>query len=229
MTTEMTREEFWTIVESVGWKTVDCDYKRGRAVLRQALPTTAALRQYERHFGTHIRALGDAINSFEEQEDVQLHCGDDSFSDLMAHVIGLGREEYERTLADPDLAYVRSVDADYRESFSYCAPNASDYDPTDIKLARAVQALLYWQEQLAEWGPEGCNQSEVDRRQGEVDALRVELAAEGGTEMTEAEYEAHIRAEVAARDARIEAVRAQRKAKEAAKAELLAKFEAEWS
>lgn len=44
---------------------------------------------------------------------------DDSGSDLRAHIIGLGREEYENVIKNPELARKRGDKNDYEENFFY--------------------------------------------------------------------------------------------------------------
>lgn len=191
----MTVDEFWAIVESVGWGSVDTDYKRGKQVLLQALPTLEAKDNYDSHMSHALGALNKAIEGWERSECKELPVGDDSFGDLKAHIVGLGREEWEKVCADPSLAYKRACDYAYTESFSYCTPYREDYDPTETKLGRAVSALEHWQNRLDETpdAPEWMAR-EVETRTAEVNALREQLAAEGGTELSVEEYEAQAEA-----------------------------------
>ena len=57
----------------------------------------------------------------------QLPVGDDSYEDLRAHIIGMGRKEFQKVMRNPELAYDRAVDGKYTESFSYAIPSRSDY------------------------------------------------------------------------------------------------------
>jgi hypothetical protein len=62
----------------------------------------------------------------------------DSWDDATAHIIGLGKEEYDRHIENPPLIFERVETADYRESFAYCIPHSDDYE----KLTDAGYDLL---------------------------------------------------------------------------------------
>ena len=203
----MNRDEFWAIVESVGWGTIDTDYKRGKQVLLKALPTLEECDAFGQHRLDVESALSDAIDYWCALRDTSLGLGDDSFDDLCAHIVGLGREEYERNLANPSLAQKRAESHAFEESFAYCEPHDTDYEPLEIQLAREVSGLLCWQENLENGLMTSCAQSEVERRGAACDALRERLLNQGGTEWTQKQYEAHIRAQHAASRAQQRALR----------------------
>ena len=52
----------------------------------------------------------------------------DSWGDSRAHIIGLGRVQFERHLNNPALIPEREASSDYRESFAYCIPFPEDYE-----------------------------------------------------------------------------------------------------
>src|SRR4051794_33456129 len=54
-----------------------------------------------------------------ESEHTPIEAGDDSFGDLVSHLVGLGREEYTATFADPERAASRARARDYVKSFAY--------------------------------------------------------------------------------------------------------------
>jgi len=204
----MNRDEFWAIVESVGWGTIDTDYERGKQVLLKALPTLEECDAFGQH-RLHVKqALSNAIDSWCALRDTSLGLGDDGFNDLCAHIVGLGREEYERNLADPSLAQKRAESYGFEESFAYCEPHDTDYEPLEIQLAREVSGLLYWQENLAEKNhDESLCVSEVEWRGRACGVLRKRLLDQGGTEWTQEQYEAHIKAQHAASRAQRRALR----------------------
>jgi hypothetical protein len=51
----------------------------------------------------------------------------DSWDDTLAHIIGLGEEEYQKNINEPELIVKREHDGDNEESFSYCIPDRYDY------------------------------------------------------------------------------------------------------
>ena len=59
-------------------------------------------------------------------------CSCDSFSDLLSHVVGLGKKEFSKVMKNPLLAYNRSMakygtKEGYEESFLYAIPYHTDY------------------------------------------------------------------------------------------------------
>ena len=128
---------FWKFVHSIGWGTKTTDSKK----IKEGLMTTIDL-----DFANSIRdtghmlkgKLGAAIDRWEQREESdpvtgkwkrnpRLPVGDDSYEDLRWHIIGLGKAEYEKNLANPELAYARAVKGDYKESFAYAIPNSYDF------------------------------------------------------------------------------------------------------
>ena len=54
--------------------------------------------------------------------------GDDGYSDLLRHIVGLGKEEYYKHLKNLQLVVQRAKNDDYCECFTYCFPSESDYE-----------------------------------------------------------------------------------------------------
>jgi len=241
----MHRDEFWAIVEKVKWDELtavkdsgrakeDRSYEVGKRRLLEVLPTLEVLRAFDAHYREVSEALyknqTEWVNEGYGRNRSARTCdlGDDSFGDLLAHIVGLGREEYEASLAEPERVQSRGLHYHFSESFSYCLPSESEYEPLEIQLAREVSALAYWQGQLEAYPESPCSQSEVEWRTKACESLRERLLAQGGTEWTQEQYQAHEDAESAAADAWHRAEAAKRKAKEVAREALLADFEAEW-
>jgi hypothetical protein len=126
----MTEQEFWEIIDALRWSD-DHDYKRIKRELMQRFPTPEALKPFRRIFEEKTAAVSNAGDSD--------HCSD-SWSDTVNHIVGLGREEFDRCIADPSLIEARWEACDYQESFSYAVPHDSDYEsltPTPyVKWAR---------------------------------------------------------------------------------------------
>lgn len=173
----MTHEEFWQIVEAANWNLVG----HGRSgeecfsTLRALLSTVEVLEEFRLHHSQCSSTLASAIGTWEHENAKVLEISDDSLTDLLDHIIGLGREEYTRSIKDPSLAYNRSRAADgsdegYRESFAYCIPYPTDYEPVEVRLERAQAGLEYWIEQYSETHDESAR-DEVRYRQEEVAML----------------------------------------------------------
>lgn len=242
-TAEMTRDEYWTIVESVNWAELssksdsgviveDRSYEVGKRRLLKALPTLADSQAFsaqhvlvtEKLYAYFTEWVNEIDGDFRGNRTTDL--GDDSFGDLIAHIIGLGWEEYERVFENPRVMQKRGLDYDFTESFAYCLPDKSNYEPVRFQLARETRGLLFWQRRLTEDPESACNQNEIEWRGRACERLRERLVAEGGTEMTQKAYETHCLAE---RAADLHASIDRSKAKAKAKEKLLADFEKEWA
>jgi len=123
-------EIFWKAVSDMGWETNGFDYdKIGKdletriwaeyddqqaRVIADGL-FTAGMRFHNR--------LYDVVDKYARKTKTYMG-GDDSFSDLLNHIIGLGQAEYDAVMADPSLAVKRYNEEAYTESFSYCFQDA---------------------------------------------------------------------------------------------------------
>ncbi len=105
---------FWRIVEMAGWESSGFDYAVCQRALRKLLPSPKELEGF--------RAQYDLVTS-------RLAVSDDGESDLVAHIVGLGRTEYEASLKKWSLIEERVIKRAYTESFSYAIPTAEMYNP----------------------------------------------------------------------------------------------------
>jgi hypothetical protein len=126
---------FWDLVELAGWTGRGPDALSGPAGrLAKVLKTDRSRRRFEQLYRAHHRILYNRLNDWErEQEDLgdpkDFNTGDDGFSDLISHIIGLGRSEYQAAMKDPMVAYERARARDYYESFSYVFHELLPYKP----------------------------------------------------------------------------------------------------
>ena len=114
------RDTFWQTIDSIGWgtKTTNCKAVKAR-LMRQGEELCSLLSdEYGKVLGELYRAARDA--------GFDLCC--DSWDDTKAHVVGLGRDEFERCLADPEQLVRRMDRGNYTESFSYCIPYPGDFE-----------------------------------------------------------------------------------------------------
>lgn len=135
---------FWSQVAAIDWG-------GGRPIpalaaeLAARVPLVACVALHNRlhRLGHDLRA---ALEAWEAASGAHLPCGDDSFGDLTDHIVGLGRDVYRATLADPGLALRRAEARDYRESFAYVFQRAEHlYDVAEIAAAlreHAADALV---------------------------------------------------------------------------------------
>lgn len=222
MTIKMTRDEFWDAVEAVNWSALVAEEKacegrpkvgeraeeKGRAILLELLPTRAHMRAYDAHMMEVYNDICTALHEYNETLSDPEWLGGDSTSDLIDHIVGLGRTEYDRVTADPSLALARFRCGDFWESFAYCAPSHGDYNPIETKLAREISGLTHWQEELERKPDYKTAQSEVEWRSRAVAKLQEAVSAAGGSVMTPDEAEALLEAARAQEDAMWEALRA---------------------
>lgn len=128
-TAAMSDSEFWKLVDALGWGK-DHSYKRIKAYI---------LKNWSKEQVTEFKKVKDKLYDalykrlFDEVEGV----GDDSFSDLLNHIIGLGKREYDANMKDPSRAQKRVNKYDFQESFSYAIPYEDDWK----KLERGVAGL----------------------------------------------------------------------------------------
>jgi len=121
----------WAIIQSLGWGR-SYDYNRMSDQLCNSLSReeSKALRCFVNRL---MNQLYETFRVWEEKTNNRLDCGDDSWSDLRAHVIGLGEEEFTAALREPQ-RLVDRYEAEYgsregyRESFMHALPYDSDYN-----------------------------------------------------------------------------------------------------
>ena len=122
----MTRQEFWTQVDELGWGTKTTDYKAIKiGFMKKGQKYTSA-------FEGHFDFLRNNLDNKMWQHHTRIDCGDDSWSDLICHVIGLGQKEYEACLVNPQLFVDRGSRNDYTESFCYGIPGEWEFDDLSL-------------------------------------------------------------------------------------------------
>ena len=125
----MTDQNFWWIIEEAGWGKFDFDYKRIKAYLmgRMDFQTSETfMKAYDKKYSDLERAVDRYLDNRDGQRRGHglPFSGDDSFGDMIAHVIGLGKDFYEQAVKDP--SFIRNLDI--KESFAYCLPYKQDYE-----------------------------------------------------------------------------------------------------
>lgn len=115
-THEVSEDLFWEMVDEVGWPDVDIDSAKIKLMQRYDVQTMARFREI---FARKSSELSDAAA-------VDWCC--DGWDDTRAHIVGLGRLEYQRNLLNPSLIRDRYHNYQFRESFAYCLPFSDDYD-----------------------------------------------------------------------------------------------------
>lgn len=114
----------WEVISELGWGTKTTDYEKVQAYLFSTYNrrTVANLRSF---VSVKQDELIMAVEKWEEKNRELKIGSDDGFSDVTAHVVGMGQAEFEKVKANPILLEERyhkpynSPDG-YRESFLYC-------------------------------------------------------------------------------------------------------------
>jgi hypothetical protein len=114
---KMTRDEFWATVAEMGWGTKTTDYKTLKRSLM--LKGKEFCKEFQHHYDEVDRDLLKA--------GCDLH-GGDGVGDCRSHIIGLGKEEYDKVMADQSVGEQRYKDGDYTEKFSYSFPYTDDFE-----------------------------------------------------------------------------------------------------
>jgi hypothetical protein len=125
----MTDEKFWDIVAHMGW-----DLSNNYDATRKTFAKNYTKRECEEFctiFSDKKAELSKAVEVYLASPGYrsELSLGDDGYSDLLCHIIGLGRKEYEYAIRQPYSAWNRAKAGDYRESFSYCIPSPDECLP----------------------------------------------------------------------------------------------------
>jgi len=133
----------WANIEAANWAEHSQE-KRGYETVKKFLMDTYTKevnQQIVNFVGERFGELDDAIVAFEKKAGVRAggYGGDDSYSDMIYHAIGLGQEYFENVLDNP----VRLEGLDFVESFGYGMPHVDDYEKLepDFRKARGVEAI----------------------------------------------------------------------------------------
>lgn len=117
---------FWNLVAQLGWKR-GAPIKPVKRFIMDRLSAEEAA-DADLTFRELRSTLYAVVEAYEVKTDRSCGLSDDSFADLLSHIIGLGQAEYEAVLVSPSLAVKRARAGDFSESFSYVWPDAEDYE-----------------------------------------------------------------------------------------------------
>jgi hypothetical protein len=122
---KLTESQCWQHIANLGWGIQDCDYERIQKILYSTLP-----KDEIEQFSEFVHAkIGDLYDIFLPRAiNGDYNMGDDSFSDLLAHIVGMGKAYYEVVLEVPDLVQIRALKLDFEESFVYIFHDPNEED-----------------------------------------------------------------------------------------------------
>jgi len=130
---KLSLDRFWEIVEGINWgKDHDkMDLGKMKRHLMTTFPKAEVLGLQERH--SEMRGLlAQTLRSWEKETGEEIDAFGDSWDDLVDHIVGCGKEEFDATVKDPSRAARRYDDHEYQESFTYCLPWKEDYEKLEI-------------------------------------------------------------------------------------------------
>ena len=116
---------FWKLVEKIGWVTKTVNYASVREnFIKNYSKLTLRIfcEQYKNYYDELINAIKDYNKNNNESVP---YSGRDAHWDTLAHIVGLGYEEYMRNINNPKHVEERCDNSDYVENFSYCFRNGS--------------------------------------------------------------------------------------------------------
>lgn len=126
----MTATEFFAITEPYGWGTKTTNYKVIEKDLLKKLPPEK-VKGLSDALRTLTGKLWEAVREWAYETGYDDYIGGDSGDDCAAHVIGLGKAEYEACLKDPGRFIKRYEEGKFKESFSYAIPYESSLEKLD--------------------------------------------------------------------------------------------------
>ena len=119
-TIKMTEDQFWIIVDAIGWGYI-CNTARSYVIVRKNLGKDLSLKKTQ-----DLRAIMslacNLLDKFIGLDRNPAGGSDDSHNDLISHIIGLGKVKFYACLSDYNLI----ASQEYKESFSYCLPYEED-------------------------------------------------------------------------------------------------------
>lgn len=125
-------DKFWHLVDEINWS----DNCKNRGYEKIKLHMMKNLEHEWVKEASFIRCalyneISECINRWEDDYG-QIEVSDDGLSDLINHIIGLGKKEFDRCMKNPALAKRRADRCDFVESFSYCFPHDNEYEKFQV-------------------------------------------------------------------------------------------------
>lgn len=133
-------ETFWEAVEEIGWGTPTKEFFEQIKSQIFSAWSEEFFHSFTKLLYEKKNALARRIEVFEEANDTSCGVGDDGFSDLTSHIVGLGRREYEATMKDPWCAIHRASNWEFQESFLYCFSDLT-FPRSDLTFEEAEQEI----------------------------------------------------------------------------------------
>lgn len=129
----ISEDRFWALVAQADWP--NRDYNE---VTLEFLTTLTA--EEGKSFRVALDYLWSQLNIFIGDRN-PAGGSDDSHSDFIFHIIGLGKDEFYANLKDYDKMEQRGRKGKFEESFGYCVPYVNDWDAKDERIAQLTKQI----------------------------------------------------------------------------------------
>lgn len=120
----------WQVIDECNWKELS---KKGKyyfknfeeleAELKEKLKakyTEKQLKMIQTLLRNKVIELQDILNNYPPAKNGDYYeVSDDEFWDLSAHIVGLGKKEFDKICKNPELAKELAINGDYFENFEY--------------------------------------------------------------------------------------------------------------
>lgn len=112
-------KKMWKIIFDIGWGVRTIDYNQIKKYLNDNY-TEFEIKRMKNFIVYKRKELQDRIRKYEKDTRTKVNRGgDDSFWDLCAHIVGLGKERYNSVMNNPEIAKDISMNLMYMENFEY--------------------------------------------------------------------------------------------------------------
>jgi len=115
----------WYMIDCIGWGTKSTDYEKLRDQLHEYF-CPEDIKDLKEFVNDRRKELVKRLGEFVDMHDMLdsdkrtfWGTGDDSFWDLTAHIVGLGKRAWELAMYNPNCVKKRADVHDYKENFQY--------------------------------------------------------------------------------------------------------------
>jgi len=119
----MGENRFWELIDMAKWTHVN--YKK----VKMMYVKTISLEEGKKFHSMFLQAIN--MLDMVAGEKIK-NVGDDSYNDLLCHIVGMGRDSFYKHVNDFALIQERANDENYKECFAYCIPCEDDYGKNNM-------------------------------------------------------------------------------------------------
>lgn len=149
----------WNFIKQINWAEVSKGKYDSETVKRTLMETFTekTCKEIRAFVESRQGELYTRIEQYEKENDCRVgeYGGDDSFGDMISHVVGLGEDKFNEVMKDPSVLNGMA----FVECFNYCLPYDGDYVllSEDHHIDRAKLAIAALAEIVANDEPMGAD------------------------------------------------------------------------